>query len=53
MFSFFTIFHNGARVDFPVGELIPKFTSPLYECLKILNKRPVDLDKHARTILGI
>ena len=31
---------NGGQVDFPVDELILKVTRPLYEFLKILNKRP-------------
>ena len=37
------------RVDFPVDELIPKVTRPLYEYLKILNKRPVN----TRQVKGI
>ena len=34
--------HNCGRVDFPVDEWILKVTRPLYEFLKILNKRPVN-----------
>ena len=37
---FVSLFYNCGQVDFPVDELIPKVTRPLYECLKILNKRP-------------
>ena len=35
-----SLFHNCGQVNFPVQELIPKVTRPLYECLKILNQRP-------------
>ena len=33
-------FYNCGQVVFPVDKLISKVTYPLYECLKILNKRP-------------
>ena len=37
---FVSLFYNCGWIDFRVDKLIPKVTRPLYECLKILNKRP-------------